>query len=180
MIRTGVLCINMQLTVITAVCMVWYRDSCDVKTMMMMISFEVNERLGWCWWYSFKRWNRGWGDDDDFLLKCEGGAGMMMMMMILFEVKERLGWVEETMEEAIKGLETLTVIISHPFFFSSIIVLLCLWMIEHFYLTSAKDVVDSCKPEVRDGNGGWGWPGKVISTKFYYNFLIWGSIWGRL
>ena len=40
-----------------------------------------------------------------------------MMMMISFEVKERLGWVEATMEEAIKGLETLTVIISHSFIF---------------------------------------------------------------
>ena len=39
----------------------------------------------------------------------------MMMMMISFEVKERLGWVEATMEEAIKGLETLTVIISQSF-----------------------------------------------------------------
>ena len=39
------------------------------------------------------------------------------MMMILFEVKERLGWVEETMEEAIKGLETLTVITDHQSFF---------------------------------------------------------------
>ena len=103
LICTGVLCINMHLTVITVMSKRWWR------------------------WYHL-RWKRGWGDTDDFLLKCEGGAGMMMMM-ILFEVKERLGWVEETMEEAIKGLETLTVIISHSFIFSSITLLVCSWMI---------------------------------------------------
>ena len=77
LICTGVLCINMQLTVITAVSMVWYRESCDVKTMMMMmISFEVNERLGWYWWYSFKMWNRGWDDDDDDIIWGEREAGV--------------------------------------------------------------------------------------------------------
>ena len=62
----------------------------------------------------------------------------------VLEVKERLEWVEATMEEAIKGLETLTVSIYVP-----LIVSLGL-IVNHFVsnLISAKDVGHSCKPEV--------------------------------
>ena len=71
-----------------------------------------------------------------------------MMTMInnydALEVKERLEWVEATMEEAIKGLETLTVISYVP-----LIVSLAL-IVNDFVsiLISAKDVSNSCKPEV--------------------------------
>ena len=52
------------------------------------------------------------------LIKCQkfsGGEGKLTFDIQInddvLEVKERLEWVEATMEEAIKGLETLTVII---------------------------------------------------------------------
>ena len=71
-----------------------------------------------------------------------------MMTMInnddILEVKERLEWVEATMEEAIKGLETLTLIIYVP-----PIAVLAL-IVNNFVsnLISAKDVGNSCKPQV--------------------------------
>ena len=50
LIRTGVLCINMHLAMLTAVSRVWYRDSCDVKT-----HDDDDDDI---------RWKKDWGDDN--------------------------------------------------------------------------------------------------------------------
>ena len=92
----------------------------------------------------------------------------------VLEVKERLDWVEATMEEAIKGLETLSVNFHRHQQLS------ISWLCTSFLpirwppkmkFQSAKDVGNSGKPEVWDGDGGRGRCGKVI-LKYAHIWLL--------